>query len=263
MEITAKGLEVSLGGASILKGAGLRVPAGQTVGVIGPNGSGKSTLLRCIYRALKPSGGAVFLDGRPIEWDSVRQSAQKMAVVAQHNAYSFSFTVREIVLMGRSPHKRALERDGPEDYRIVAESLAAVGLEGFENGEFCTLSGGEQQRAVLARALAQQTPCLILDEPTNHLDIQYQLQMMELVRGLGRTVLAAVHDLNIAALYCDALVALKDGEVVGSGPPRSLLTPGFLRSVYGVEAKVVTDGDGFLRILYQPGPLRAKKSGAP
>ena len=132
MEITAKGLEVSLGGASILKGAGLRVHAGQTVGVIGPNGSGKSTLLRCIYRALKPSGGAVFLDGRPIEWDSVRQSAQKMAVVAQHNAYSFSFTVREIVLMGRSPHKRALERDGPEDYRIVAESLAAVGLEGFE-----------------------------------------------------------------------------------------------------------------------------------
>lgn len=182
---------------------------------------------------------------------SVRQSARQLAVVSQHHAYSFDFTVREVVLMGRSPHKRAFERDTAEDYRIVQEALETVGMEKKADRIFSTLSGGEQQRVILARALAQQTPCLILDEPTNHLDIQYQLQMMELLRSLDKTVLLAVHDLNLAAVYCDYLFALQNGKLAGSGTPQELLTPAFIEKVYGVKARVGTDEDGVPYILYR------------
>lgn len=154
--------------------------------------------------------------------------------------------------MGRSPHKRFLQRDNAEDYRIVRKAIADVGMADFEERSFSTLSGGEQQRIILARALAQQTPCLILDEPTNHLDIKYQLELMDLVKGLGRTVLAAIHDLNIAAMYCDRLYAVKDGMVVAGGTPREVLTEDLIRAVYEVDARVLTDEDGVLRVLYQP-----------
>jgi iron complex transport system ATP-binding protein len=154
--------------------------------------------------------------------------------------------------MGRSPHKRALDRDNGEDFRIVEEALDTVGMLPFASRSFSTLSGGEQQRVILARALAQQTPCLILDEPTNHLDIKYQLQLMDLVRGLDRTVIAAVHDLNIAAMYCDRLYAVKDGQIVGQGTPRELLTPDFVREVYEVDAEIFEDSGGLLRVLYHP-----------
>ncbi len=259
MKIEVKQLRAAPGGKKILRGIDLAAHAGQVVGIIGPNGSGKSTLLKCIYRTLRPTGGAVLLDGRPLEGYTVRQSAQKMAVVAQHNAYAFDFTVQEIVLMGRAPHKRAMERDTAADYRIAARALAAVGLAGFEKRSFSTLSGGERQRVVLARALAQQTPCLILDEPTNHLDVKYQLETMELVRGLGRTVLTALHDLNIAAAYCDWLYALKDGRPAGSGRPKDLLSPAFIREVYEVEARV-EEIDGQLAVLYRPGRPNGKEN---
>ena len=128
----------------------------------------------------------------------------------------------------------------------------------FADRSFSTLSGGEQQRVILARALAQRTPCLILDEPTNHLDIKYQLQLMDLVRGLDRTVIAAVHDLNIAAMYCDRLYAVKGGRIIGQGRPGELLTPEFIREVYEVDAQIMTDGDGRLHILFHPGGRREK-----
>lgn len=157
-------------------------------------------------------------------------------------------------------HKRALERDNAEDYRIVAQALETVGMTAFAQRAFSTLSGGEQQRVILARALAQQTPCLILDEPTNHLDIKFQLQLMDLVCGLNRTVITAVHDLNIAAMYCDRLYALKDGKIVGQGTPQELLTPEFIREVYEVDAEVYRDKRGILRILYCPDGLKAEES---
>lgn len=259
MEIQAKELCVTLGGSEILRGAGLQAGAGELVGVIGPNGSGKSTLLKCIYRVLAPTGGAVYLDGRPLKEYTYKQSARRVAVVAQHNYYNFDFSVRDVVLMGRSPHKRAMERDHAGDYRIVDEALRTVGMAEMAGRSFSTLSGGEQQRVILARALAQQTPCLILDEPTNHLDIKYQLQMMDLVRGLGRTVIAAVHDLNIAAMYCDRLYAVKEGRIVGQGRPRELLTPDFIRRVYEVEAEVLPRPDGSLAILYHPQARRQEE----
>ena len=250
MEIEAREIQSVLSGNHILKGVNLKAGQQELLGVIGPNGSGKSTLLKCIYRVLKPTAGAVYLDGKPLEQLSYRKSAQEVAVVAQHNYYNFDFCVRDVVLMGRAPHKRPLERDTAEDYRIVAEALETVGMADFADRTFSTLSGGEQQRVILARALAQQTPCLILDEPTNHLDIKFQLQLMDLVRGLNRTVIAAIHDLNIAALYCDRLCAVKDGKIVGEGTPRELLTPEFIRKVYEVDAQVMTGEDGAIHILY-------------
>ena len=258
MNIETKAVEALLSGSHILKGIDLDIGDRELVGVIGPNGSGKSTLLKCIYRVLKPTKGAVYLDGKPLDSYSYRDSARRVAVVAQHNYYNFDFSVKDVVLMGRSPHKRALDRDTAEDWQIVAESLETVGMTAFADRSFSTLSGGEQQRVILARALAQRTPCLILDEPTNHLDIKYQLQLMDLVRGLDRTVIAAVHDLNIAAMYCDRLYAVKDGRIIGQGRPGELLTPEFIREVYEVDAQIMTDGDGRLHILFHPGGRREK-----
>ena len=252
MEIRAEGVQAVLGGSQILKGVDLLAGQKELVGVIGPNGSGKSTLLKCIYRVLKPTGGAVYLDGKRLEGYSYKQSARQVAVLAQHNYYNFDFSVQDVVMMGRAPHKRALERDNARDYQIVAQALETVGMSAFAQRSFSTLSGGEQQRVILARALAQDTPCLILDEPTNHLDIKYQLQLMELVRGSGCTVVAAIHDLNLAAAYCHRLYALKDGVIVGEGAPKELLTPAFLREVYEVEAEVLTGRDGSLRVFFYP-----------
>jgi len=252
MKIETKKVELSLGNAKILKGIDLHVGKKEFVGVIGPNGSGKSTLLKCIYRVLQPSKGAVLVDGKPLKSYAVRDSAKKMAVVAQHNYYSFEFSVSEVVLMGRTPHKRAMERDNAEDYQIVREALKTVGMSEFENRSFSTLSGGEQQRIILARALAQKTTCLILDEPTNHLDIKYQFQLMDIVKGLNLTVIAAIHDLNIAAMYCDRLLVVENGLIIKNGTPEEVLTPEFIKEVYEVDADVIKDEKGEIHILYHP-----------
>ncbi|MBS7226153.1 MAG: ABC transporter ATP-binding protein [Clostridiaceae bacterium] len=252
MDIQAEQLRITLGDSEILKGVDFAAQGKQLVGIIGPNGSGKSTLLKCLYRVLKPNEGLVQLDGKKLEQWSPRESAKRIAVVAQHNYYNFEFSVQDVVLMGRAPHKRALDRDTVEDYEIVHRSLETVGMAGFEDRSFATLSGGEQQRVILARALTQDTPCLILDEPTNHLDIKYQLELMELVKRLDRTVISAIHDLNIAAMYCDQLIALQNGRVVGSGTPQQLLTPSFIQEVYGVRAEVMQRPDHTPYILFYP-----------
>ena len=255
MEIRTDDLHAMLGGTEILHGIDFTAGDRSLVGVIGPNGSGKSTLLKCIYRVLKPSEGAVFVDGQPLSEYRVRDSAKKIAVLAQHNFYNFEFTVQDVVLMGRAPHKRALERDSAADFKIVHEAMERVGVAPLRDSLFSTLSGGEQQRVLLARALAQQTPCLILDEPTNHLDIKYQLELLDLVRSLDRTVIAAIHDLNIAAMYCDTIFVMQSGRIVAAGAPRDVLTRSLIRSVYEVDADVFTDSDGLLRVLFYPQSL--------
>lgn len=255
MEIRTDALHAMLGGTEILHGIDFTAGDRSLIGVIGPNGSGKSTLLKCIYRVLKPSAGAVFVDGQPLSEYRVRDSAKKIAVLAQHNFYNFEFTVQDVVLMGRAPHKRALERDSAADFKIVHEAMERVGVASLRDRLFSTLSGGEQQRVLLARALAQQTPCLILDEPTNHLDIKYQLELLDLVRSLDRTVIAAIHDLNIAAMYCDTIFVMQSGRIVAAGAPRDVLTRSLIRSVYEVDADVFTDSDGLLRVLFYPQSL--------
>ena len=261
MKITTEDIQVGFHARQILKGISIESKDKELVGIIGPNGSGKSTLLKCIYRILKPDAGAVYLDGEELHSMSVKSSARKMAVVAQHNYYNFDFTVREVVLMGRAPHKKALERDNAKDYRIVEEALKTVQMDAFADRTFSTLSGGEQQRVILARALAQQrvilaralaqqTPALILDEPTNHLDITHQIMLMELVKKLNVTVISAIHDLNIAAAYCDKIYVLKDGVLEGYGTPQEVLTPELIKRIYQVDSEVVNDSRGKMHILF-------------
>lgn len=251
MNLSTENIRLSYGAQEILKGVSINGNTGEFIGIIGPNGSGKSTLLKCIYRILKPHAGQVFLDGEELSGISIRNSAKKMAVVAQHNYYNFDFSVMEVVLMGRAPHKKTMERDNAKDFQIAQKALETVGMEGFANRSFSTLSGGEQQRVILARALAQQTPCLILDEPTNHLDITHQIQLMKIVKNLKVTVISAVHDLNIAAMFCDRLYVLQDGEIVGQGTPQEVLTAEFIKKIYRVETEIVYDSAGQLHVLFQ------------
>lgn len=226
---------------------------GEFVGIIGPNGSGKSTLLKNVYKVLKPQEGKIMFMNRDLLTMSNREMAQQLAVVIQEQEASFDFTVEEVVMMGRHAKKKMMESENEADREIVHQTLRATGLYEIREQSFITLSGGEKQRAFIARALVQDTPCLILDEPTNHLDIKYQLELMDLVKNLGKTVVAVIHDLNIAAMYCDRLYALKDGKVVNAGIPAEVLTPEFIREVYEVEAEIVTDKKGQKRILYYSG----------
>ncbi len=250
MKLSAEHLCLSYGNDEILKDVSIDVTSKEFVGIIGPNGSGKSTLLKCIYRTLSPNAGYIYLGDEPLKKLSYKESAKKISVVAQHNYYNFEFTVREVVLMGRAPHKKGLERDTSQDYKIVQQALETVGMDRFADRIFSTLSGGEQQRVILARAIAQQTPCLILDEPTNHLDITYQLQLMKIVKNLDVTVVSAIHDLNIAAMFCDRLYVLKEGKIVASGDTQKVLTKKLIYDVYGVEAELVQDRKGRKHILY-------------
>ena len=243
MNIKTENVNVVLEDNNILKDINIEVDNKEVVGIIGPNGSGKSTLLKCIYRVLKPSNGIVKFDYADIKNISVKESSKKLAVLSQHNNYNFDFTVKEIVLMGRSPHKKFMERDNKEDYDIVNDALKKVDMMNFKDRNFQSLSGGEQQRVILARALAQQPKCLILDEPTNHLDIKYQLQLMRIVKSLNIKVIAAIHDLNIATMYCDKIYVLKDGKIVQYGTPKEILTPQLIKNVYEVDAKLIVDKD--------------------
>lgn len=239
MNIKAENINITLEKNNILKDINIEVDNKEVVGIIGPNGSGKSTLLKCIYRVLKPNDGAILLDNIDIKDMSVKESSKRLAVLSQHNNYNFDFTVKDIVLMGRSPHKKFMERDNKDDYYIANEALKKVDMFEFKDRSFQSLSGGEQQRVILARALAQQPQCLILDEPTNHLDIKYQLQLMRIVKGLGIEVIAAIHDLNIAAMYCDKIYVLKDGEVIKYGKPKDILTQELIKYVYEVDSEVI------------------------
>lgn len=253
MEIITKAVEMFLGNKQILKGIDFKLNNKEFLGIIGPNGSGKSTFLKCVYRVLKPTGGEIYFDGKCLDEMSYRESALRLAVVAQHNFYSFDFSVLDVVLMGRSPHKKILERDNLHDYEIARKALKIVGMEAFEKRNFSTLSGGEQQRVILARALTQETECLVLDEPTNHLDIKYQLQIMDIVKSLEVTVVAAIHDLNIAAMYCDRLIAVKDGKIVANGTPREVLTEQFIYDMYEVRTEInYNQENGRMNIIYLP-----------
>ena len=217
MKITTEDIQVGFHARQILKGISIESKDKELVGIIGPNGSGKSTLLKCIYRILKPDAGAVYLDGEELHSMSVKSSARKMAVVAQHNYYNFDFTVREVVLMGRAPHKKALERDNAKDYRIVEEALKTVQMDAFADRTFSTLSGGEQQRVILARALAQQTPALILDEPTASLTPQEIEGLMEIIDNLtadGKSVILITHKLKEITASSDNCTIIRQGKYI-------------------------------------------------
>ena len=222
----------------LLQGIDLHIGEGEFVGLIGPNGSGKTSLLRCAYRSSEPASGSLHLDGEDLWRRTPRWSAQRIAVVLQEFPQEFGLSVGDIVAMGRTPHQGLFDGDSAEDAALVARALQQVGLSALARQAFVTLSGGEKQRVLLARALVQQPGLLILDEPTNHLDPRYQLELLQHLRSLGLSTLASFHDLNLAAAFCDRLYVIADGRLVASGTPVEVLNAELLQRVFGVQALV-------------------------
>ena len=253
MNLNAEHISVSLTGTDIVKDINIRVENKQFVGIIGPNGCGKSTLLKSIYKVIKPQKGTVFLGDKDVLKSSARIVSKYMGVVGQFNDLSFDFTVQEMVMMGRTPHKQLMEADNTQDYKIVADALERVDLTEYANRSYLTLSGGEKQRVILARAIAQEPKFLVLDEPTNHLDIKYQIQILTVVKSLNIGVLAALHDLPMASVYCDMLYVIKDGKIIASGSPKEVLTKKLIRQVYEIDCEIYTNPiTGNLAIAYLP-----------
>ncbi|WP_432403230.1 ABC transporter ATP-binding protein [Wukongibacter sp. M2B1] len=231
-------LEYSIDDKKIIDNIDLCVRENKLVGLIGPNGCGKSTLLKNIYRLYKPDRGAVYLNGVDIDKINNKEVARNMAVVFQENNHQFDFTVKEIVLMGRYAHKRLLDSNTKKDEEMALDSLKRVGLKDFYNRSFLSLSGGEKQRVLIARALTQDANMIILDEPTNHLDIRYQLQIMDILKSLKRTTFAAIHDFNIASNYCDYLYVMEKGKIKYFGRTEEILTEQILEEVFGVKSYI-------------------------
>ncbi len=239
MRIDIRGVSVVIDANPILGDAHLTVEPGTITGLIGPNGSGKSTLLRCVYRALRPIAGTIHIGPDDVWRSSARTAGKRTAVLTQDHDLDNDFSVAETVAMGRLPHKGFLARDTEDDHDIVHTALARVGMDWAKHRVFARLSGGERQRVLVARALAQQTPVLLLDEPTNHLDVGAQLDLLDLVRGLGLTTVAALHDLDHATAYCDQLVLLHKGTVIATGEPTTVLTSDRVADVFGVHSTIV------------------------
>lgn len=230
-----EGVSVDLAGRRIIDQAVLHAQ-GNVVGLIGPNGSGKSTLLRTVYRMLRPSQGRVLTAGEDVWRSSARDAARVTAAVVQDSPSDLELTVADCVATGRLPHGRLGAAHRTEDRDAVEHAMTSAGVAQFATRDVSSLSGGERQRVQLARALAQEPQILVLDEPTNHLDVRHQLDLLALVRSLDITTLVTLHDLNLAAAYCDEIVALQHGRVVASGDPESVLTPELLRGVFDVRA---------------------------
>jgi iron complex transport system ATP-binding protein len=225
-----------------LRGVSLSVATGEVVGLIGPNGSGKTTLIRVVTGGVKMSAGRVELAGDDVAELSAMERARRVAVVPQNPVLPDAFTALELVLLGRTPHLRFLESEGVRDVQSARRAMEATDTWSLADRPIGELSGGERQRVVLARALAQETPLLLLDEPTAHLDIGHQAAVLALVRRLcrdeGKGALAVVHDLTLAAAYCDRLVLLRDGEVAAEGDAQTTLRREVLERVYGAQVSV-------------------------
>lgn len=234
-----------------LDGICLTILEGYVFGVIGPNGSGKSTLLKCLYRSIDPQSGEIVFIGNDLESYSTRNLAQKMAVVIQTETASIPLTIREYVRLGRAVYHRVLEGFSTEDELIVDQALEQVGLTDIQNQPITAISGGEYQRTMLARALAQRTDVLLLDEPTNHLDVFHQHQILQIVRRKNISTVVVLHDLNLAARYCDLLAVLDHGKVVAVGTPNEILKADLLENVYNMAVKRL-DVDGVLQLVMVP-----------
>lgn len=237
-ELTLENVSVAVRRRNLVHEASLTVRPAEVVGLLGPNGAGKTTLLRTVYRVRRPSAGRVLLDGDDIWRMPGKRVARRIAAVLQETTGDFELTVFDVVAMGRTPHKRAFEADDETDRDIVGSALSALDIADMADVPFHRLSGGQKQRALIARALAQRTEVIVLDEPTNHLDLRHQHDALHALRRTGATVLAALHDVNLAAVFCDRICVLDRGRVVGVGTPGEVLTAELLSDVYGVDVEV-------------------------
>lgn len=250
--LSAHGVSFSAGSFPILHDVHCAAAPGQMVGVLGPNGSGKSTLLRVLTGLARPGSGSVTLDGADLRGLSRKQVARRVAFVQQEVATDQNPTVRDVIELGRVPYRSVFGGPGTDDDEVVARAAEKTSLTGRLDQRYATLSGGERQRVQIARALAQEPEILVLDEPTNHLDLRYQFALLRLVRSLGATVVAALHDMNLAAQFCDQLVVVDSGRVRATGTPAEVLRPELIGEVFGVRARVTEDADG-LDIRFLPG----------
>lgn len=243
--VHAHDLHVGYGNRAVLSDLDLQLPDGAITAIVGPNGCGKSTLLRSVGRVLKPSRGAVLLDGQPVHDLPTRQVARSLGLLPQSNVVPEQLTVRDLVARGRFPHRGAFGRWTPQDEDAVAEAMTATGTTGLAGRAVDELSGGQRQRVWVALVLAQQTPVLLLDEPTTYLDLAHRLEVLRLLRELnverGITVVMVLHDLNEACRHADHIIAMREGEVVAEGAPVDVVTPELVRQVFGVECLTVPD----------------------
>jgi iron complex transport system ATP-binding protein len=240
--LEASNITVRYGDRIALSGVSIRLNRGRFIAVLGPNGSGKSTLLRTLNGTIRPDGGEVRLDDRPIDQISRREIARQIAVVAQENETRFPITVLEFILSGRFIHGGALGWESAEDLKCASTALEECGLQGYESRLMNNLSGGERQRVVLARAVAAATEILLLDEPTANLDVAHQAMMFRLVRRRcreqGLSAIVITHDLNLAAEFADEIVVLREGRVQAIGEPPKVLTEEGISAAFGIKVLV-------------------------
>lgn len=238
-------LDLSYGSKQVLHEINLTLSRGEVLGVIGPNGSGKTTLIRCLSGVLKPSNGSVTLANKDLQEFGDQERARNIAVVPQAAQLPPSFTILETVSLGRTPHLSWLGRMSGHDLEIVQRAMHSCEIDQLNDRPISELSGGEQQRVLLARSLAQDCPVLLLDEPTAHLDLHHQVSLLSLVRRMAKEqnlgVLIAIHDLNLASLYADRLVLLTDGRIRATGKPSEVLTTETLQNAYQVPLQVHTN----------------------
>lgn len=261
--LRVEGVSFAYNGRPTLAGVSLQARAGEIVGLIGPNGSGKSTLVRTISGVLRPHSGSVWIGGEPLESLSRNELAKRVAVVPQSPHLPEAFTAWEVVLLGRTPHLRLLQSESRHDVEVARRALERCGAWESAHHRVGELSGGEVQRVIIARAVAQEPSLLLLDEPTSHLDINHQTAIMDLIASLAReeglAVVAVFHDLNLAAQYCRRLVILREGRVLVEGSPVDVITPDNVRSAYGAEVCVVPHPRNRLPVALVTGNSQSKE----
>lgn len=238
MPLIIEKLNVVLKGKKIVKEASLKVAENQFVGIIGPNGCGKTTLVKAVAGSVPKQAKTLRINDFDLMTNTVKEISKKMSVVGQFNEINFDLTVEEMVLLGRTPYKKMLEGETAADYTIVEKALTQMDLLNYRHRHFLSLSGGEKQRVIVARAMCQQTPFMILDEPTNHLDITHQLALLKQLKSTNTGILAVLHDIEMAARYCDYIYAMKDGEIIAAGSPEEVLTSEILTDLYDVPCHV-------------------------
>ncbi len=245
MPLEARDLTLAYDRSPVVRQLSMRIPSGRITALVGANASGKSTLLRGLARLLRPSGGAAYLDGKAIATMRTKEVARRMAILPQDPAVPEGVTVRELVAQGRYPHQRLLRQWSCQDEAAVERALAVTGMTELAERHLDELSGGQRQHAWIAMTLAQEAQVMLLDEPTTFLDLRHQVRVLELLRRLneegGRTIAMVLHDLNQAARYAHELVALREGRVVASGPPESVVTEPIVRAVFGLAVHVIKD----------------------
>ena len=246
--LSAEGVSFAYGSRPVLRAVTLAVPRGAMLALAGPNGSGKSTLLALLAGTRRAQQGSIAVAGRPIGDYERRALARLVAVVPQDTVVTFPYTVAEMVLMGRAPHRPPLGLEGPRDVAIAEQVMAETGILHLARRRVNELSGGERQRVVVARALAQEPAILLLDEPTTHLDIRHAVEILDLVAAVNRTrgvtVVAVLHDLTSAALYFERIAFLRDGALVADGPPRDTITTATVRAVFDADVRIDDDAEG-------------------